>query len=541
MGRVLAEHAFVRDIHVEHSAVAVHERDIEAAGERSLELCHQTGGAGQVVSANAVRDADIHAHRSLRDCGKAKTALITTLRPTVGSLVIDQACRANGRAAQRPAKTSTGVPMWRFAARKRASRVRPARREQVDVIDRTTTSHMLGLRTAHPRGEATMEIVSVGPTKGGPEGLRRELRAVADSIEGDRLALLYLPIDLDHRAYLAAAAEGLGAPVVGASTAGAAFTERGFTETEPVAAVLSGRDLGFAVAVAHDLSRDPVRQIQRAARQLVDASHPYLTRAPVLLTFADGFSCGGEALWTALNSAVPAHWRIIGGAAGDDWRFNGSVVFAGQEILHDAAVLVGLFTDARASLVVQHGWRPVDGGHEMTITDIEGQILRALDGRPAATAYRAELTRLGLMREPDDLLGALATYPLGTETLYGRELRIRAPIGMRDDGSIVLASGLPCGTRVRVVAASSQELINAARQLADRALEPFEGSAVRGALVFDCGARKRLLGDRYAEQVSAFLGGRRFPMAGMTCYGEIAKFAGSVDGFHNATAAMSVW
>ena len=59
--------------------------------------------------------------------------------------------------------------------------------------------------------------------------------------------------------------------------------------------------------------------------------------------------------------------------------------------------------------------------------------------------------------------------------------------------------------------------------------------------MFDCGARMQLLGERYGEQITAFLGGRHFPMIGMAGYGELAKFAGSVDGFHNATSVMAAW
>ncbi|MBC8067935.1 MAG: hypothetical protein IAG13_06330, partial [Deltaproteobacteria bacterium] len=81
-----------------------------------------------------------------------------------------------------------------------------------------------------------MEIVSVGPTTHGPEGLRRELAAVAQRLEGNKLAIVYLPIDVDPDPYLAAASDGLGGPVVGMTTGGAAFTERGFTRNEPVAA-----------------------------------------------------------------------------------------------------------------------------------------------------------------------------------------------------------------------------------------------------------------------------------------------------------------
>ena len=41
--------------------------------------------------------------------------------------------------------------------------------------------------------------------------------------------------------------------------------------------------------------------------------------------------------------------------------------------------------------------------------------------------------------------------------------------------------------------------------------------------------------------MAAFQGGRNFPMVGMACYGEIARFGGSIEGFHNSTAVMAAW
>jgi hypothetical protein len=386
-----------------------------------------------------------------------------------------------------------------------------------------------------------MEIVSVGPTHGGPEALEREMAQVAARIEGPKLGILYLPISLDPGAYLAAASKGLGAPVVGATTAGAAFTERGFSRTEPVAAVIGGRDFGFSLSVAHDLSRDLAGQIKLAGRRLVDAAHRVPARSQVMIALADAFACDGEQLCAALQASVPPHWRIFGATAGDDWRFEATYVFAGNEVLRDSAVLIGLFSDASPSLVAHHGWCGATDGQEMAITDIEGSVLRTLDDRPAAEVYRAELIRLGLMHEGDDLMSVMATHELGARTIFGDQLKIRAPLRVQDDGSIVLAGSLPPGTMVRIASASPDRLIESARTLANRVLEPFDNRAIRGSLVFDCGARLHLLGDRYGEQVTAFLGGRHFPMIGMAGYGEIAKFAGSVDGFHNATAVMAAW
>jgi hypothetical protein len=386
-----------------------------------------------------------------------------------------------------------------------------------------------------------MEIVSIGPSVGGPEGLRTEIAAVASRLDGKKLGIVYLPFDADHSAYLAAAAEGLGGPVVGATTGGAAFTERGVTRDRPVAAILSGRDFDFSISVAHDVRKNPAAQLGSAARRLVNAAHRAQSRSQVVLALADAFSCDGEVFCSALQSSIPPHWRLLGGTAGDDFRFKRTLVFAGTEVLTDAAVLIGLFSDARASIVAHHGWRPVENGREFDVTDIEGGVLKTLDGRPAAEVYREELARLGLLQRGGDLVAAMAMHELGARTLYGTELKIRSPIRVNDDGSLVLAGSLPAGTIVRVVTAAPDELIGAARTLSARALEPLAESGVRGALVFDCAARLHLLRDRYPEQVAAFLGGRHFPMVGMACYGEIAKFAGSLDGFHNATAVMAAW
>lgn len=57
---VLAEHAFVSDVDIEHAALTRCERDVELARELSLQRGHQTGGLRQIVSANAVGDANVH-------------------------------------------------------------------------------------------------------------------------------------------------------------------------------------------------------------------------------------------------------------------------------------------------------------------------------------------------------------------------------------------------------------------------------------------------------------------------------------------------
>ena len=50
-----------------------------------------------------------------------------------------------------------------------------------------------------------------------------------------------------------------------------------------------------------------------------------------------------------------------------------------------------------------------------------------------------------------------------------------------------------------------------------------------------------MLGEAYDQAVKALSGESPVPMLGIASYGEIAKFGGAVQGFHNITAVMVGW
>lgn len=62
-----------------------------------------------------------------------------------------------------------------------------------------------------------------------------------------------------------------------------------------------------------------------------------------------------------------------------------------------------------------------------------------------------------------------------------------------------------------------------------------------GFLVFECGGRRALLGPDFDEAAAGFSGGSAVPLLGTTRYGEIAKFGGNVQGFHNTASVMVGW
>jgi hypothetical protein len=386
-----------------------------------------------------------------------------------------------------------------------------------------------------------MKMISIGPVEGNAWLFGRKLeRVLAEWQEPVKLALVYLPIQARHEEFLATIADATGAPVIGASTGGIAFTERGASKTGAVCALIGG-EVDVRCALARDLRADPVKSLRSALADL-DESVPSGPRSAAwssLLVLADALACDGEDLVAAIRQGATPHTRIFGGTAGDDWTFKGTKIFYGRKVVSDAAVITRLTHRQRLNIDVLHGFRPADEGREFTITAIAGNVLQTLDGQPAATVYEDELRRLGLLKPGEQLLLVMATHELGVRTPFGEELKIRAPLGVGSDGSIMLASSLSKGQVVRVVTTSPDRLIQSARTLSSRTLGSLP--AVSGVLVFDCAARLRLLGDRYGEEVLAFKGAGEHPMIGMACYGEIAKFGGNVEGFHNTTSVMVAW
>jgi hypothetical protein len=387
-----------------------------------------------------------------------------------------------------------------------------------------------------------MKMISLGPFEGNAWLLgRRVERTLAEWKERPRLALVALPFASPHEELLAAVESAAGVPVVGATTGGASFTERGFSRTGITCAFLGGEDVEVRCAVASDLRADPGKGVRAALGELEDPRSTRGGQASSILVLSDGFACDGDELVSCLRHNVAPHTRVFGGTAGDDSTFEGGRVFLGAKALSDAAVLVRLKHRQRLNIDVLHGFRAADKGREFTITDAEKNVLKSLDGQPAAKVYEEELQRLGLRSSSEGLLQAMAKYALGAKTPFGESFKIRTPVGVRGDGALVLTSALARGQVVRIVTCGSDALIQAAKSLSGRVLGPLE--TVSGALVFCSASRFRLLGERYREEVRALLppSGQLTPLFGTTCYGEIAKFGGSIEGFHNTSAVMVGW
>ena len=291
-----------------------------------------------------------------------------------------------------------------------------------------------------------MKLETVGPVPLSTGGLVKQLRTACERLDCDpKLVFLFLPFGADSAAVLRAVSNTMSLPLIGGTTGGASFTERGITTTGAVAGVLGGGDLEVQLGVAENIS-----QRDDALHQAVGGLNFEAGRHSALCCLVDAFACDGEEVVRQFGALRKPHVRLFGGTTGDDLRLTGKAdVFINDRSISNAMVCAVLSSETAISLQVRHGFRVCEDARELQVTKIEGAHLLELNGKPAAVAYQEELQRLGHWDRQQDFLQVAALHELGAVSPFGEGLKIRATIALHPDKSLTLGGSLRLGESVR--------------------------------------------------------------------------------------------
>ena len=181
-----------------------------------------------------------------------------------------------------------------------------------------------------------------------------------------------------------------------------------------------------------------------------------------------------------------------------------------------------------------HGWHK--RGEPMIVTRSSGGRLFELDGAAALDVY---LARVGADR---DLLGDIKSFrtaafasPLGLSRRTGEDIRV-VHDGDLDDGSLLCLADVPQGALAWVMGTDDESMISAGADSCAQAIGNLGGADPVGVMVFDCGARKVMLGpEGVTREIAAMTEmAAGAPMGGFYTYGEFARTRGA-RGMHHLT------
>lgn len=331
--------------------------------------------------------------------------------------------------------------------------------------------------------------------------------------------ILLASIDYDHQELLdRISAHCRGVQMVGGTTDGAFASGMGYTEDGVTVLAFKGDGVRFRTGSASGAAQDPEGAARAALEQ---AGGPQ--DAKLALFFGDGLGVNTSRVLRALRDSLDGV-PLVGGTTGDHWEFKRSATFHGDALMTDGCVLMLVDGDVTISTGVQSGWTPM--GDKMTVTSIDGCVLKELDGHPALSVFQ---DFFGI-----DAARIFIEYPLAVYEPDGSFYLRAATRVNAETRTVTLAAEIPPGSIVQITNVQTSAILAGARA---SLAEAMNGKAVVGAFIVSCAARKWMLGEKVSSELqicTEMLGD--VPVAGFYSFGEVAPTrTGMPARFHNET------
>lgn len=238
-----------------------------------------------------------------------------------------------------------------------------------------------------------------------------------------------------------------------------------------------------------------------------------------ILIISDGGFVNGSALIAALNEKTDNKIPISGGLAGDEARFEKTLVGLNENPKQGVIIGIGLYgKDLKVGHGTMGGW---DGfGPEREVTASEYNVLYQLGDKAALDIYKEYLGKYA-----DELPGAALLFPLSMRITEDDEPVVRTILSIDETAkSMTFAGDMPKGSLVRFMRANLDRIVDASATAANSSLESFANKPEL-AILISCVGRKLVLGQRTEEEVEAAreVFGADTIMTGFYSYGEISS------------------
>jgi hypothetical protein len=323
-------------------------------------------------------------------------------------------------------------------------------------------------------------------------------------------------------------------PLLGATSGGGQFVKDGFSTKDFVAGVIGSEDdVEVDSLIIEGLKETGRDSIQKTFSRFYAKSGEVYSRGfkhYTVLLMSDAFAIDGDTLVNLIREHAGLQALLAGGLAGDDFQMKKTYVFHGDRVYTDALCALAIYSKKSLGIGVKHGG--IAYPDKLEITKCNGNILYELNGKPALEVWKEILSKNGVEVNPDNPILTIILYELGIPSIE-KEMTVRAPLQMLEDGGIAFAGQLPAGRKVRIMKMTEGNMVNGAEESIREAMSSIDGEP-GGGILFSCAARLNSMED-YKKEVEHISHTLNTPLIGFNTYGEIGRQRGKFVGFHNTT------
>ncbi len=256
----------------------------------------------------------------------------------------------------------------------------------------------------------------------------------------------------------------------------------------------------------------------------------------LVLFSASGVNAGN--ILKGINSVYKGRVPVSGGVAGDDTRFEKTLVGVNEKVSTEQLVGVGFYGK---DLIVSHGSK---GGWDKfgpirKVTKAEGNLLFELDHEPVLDLYKKYLGD-----KAKDLPASGLLFPMCIIEDETKEPIVRGIQNIDESKNALLLYGdIEEGQNIQLMRANFDELITGASNSAKETFEVNKGEPEL-ALLISCVARRMVLGQMTEEELleTKKIFGPKTALCGFYSYSELSPVLGdNTCHLHNQTMTITTF
>ena len=256
-----------------------------------------------------------------------------------------------------------------------------------------------------------------------------------------------------------------------------------------------------------------------------------------IMIISDGSRVNGTRLTQALNEITSYKVQITGGLAGDQDRFQKTLVGLNSEPQEGKIIGIGFYgNNITIGHGTQGGWDAF--GPEREITKSEYNILYGIDNKPALDLYKEYLGSYAA-----ELPGAALRFPILLQSTQNSSPVVRTILSINEeDNSLTFAGDVPTGSSIRFMKANFDRIIDASATATEQAMTRLT-TAPELAILISCVGRKLVLGQRTEEEIEVAkeIFGNETLISGFYSYGELAPSNSTKCELHNQTMTITTF
>lgn len=258
-----------------------------------------------------------------------------------------------------------------------------------------------------------------------------------------------------------------------------------------------------------------------------------------VFVLSDGGMVNGSELVRGIETIINHKIPVTGGLAGDGTNFQSTLVGLNEKPKTGNIVAVGLYGNY---IKIGHGsmggWEMF--GLEKKITKSISNELFEIDNANALDIYKEYLGKYA-----NELPSSALLFPLSIKLNESENPIVRTILSINNETkSMIFAGDVPEGSKVRLMKANFDKLIDAASDAAENSLVNLKENTPKLAILISCVGRKIILDKRIDEEVEAVINvlGTDAVITGFYSYGEISPLHPNTKcELHNQTMTITTF